>query len=382
MGRRGHGEGTIARRDDGRWTAAMTLESGKRKWFYGKTRKEVQEKLTAALRDQQQGRLVIGSNQTVEQYLNRWLEGTVKTSVRASTYDCYVLCVKRALPHLRTLRLGTIKPVHIQDCYGALLKKGLSRRTVELVHSVLHRAFRQAVQGDMMGRNPTDAVSVPRPKRQEMQTLNADQVKHLLATSTNDRLTALWMLLASTGLRIGEATGLCWNDIDLDSGRIVIQRALQRQNGVGLVFVEPKTERSRRTVHLSAGAVSALREHRKRQAVERLQAGPLWDGQGLVFCTLTGKPIGPSDVDKAFHRALDQAGLPKIRVHDLRHTAATLLLSQGVHPKVVQEMLGHSTITLTLDTYSHVIPMLHQQAAELMDDILRDEADKNNTKAV
>lgn len=367
MSRRGHGEGSIYKRPDGRWTAQLSLPGSRRKYIYGKTRREVQEKLTVALRAQQEGLLVTGPAQTVGQYLKRWLEDTVRHSVRPRTYQAYDLNVRRVLPHLGHVRLTALTPALVQACYGALLERGLSRRSVEQAHTVLHGALRQAVQWGLAGRNPTEAVAVPRPGQREMRTLSAEEVRRLFVASANDRLHALWVLLATTGLRLGEATGLRWEDIDFASSRLFVRRAMQRQPGVGMAIVEPKTERSRRTVHLPVGGVTALKEHRRRQVSERLAAGSLWRDQGLVFCNVAGGPLDPSRVNKAFLKTLQRAGLPSIRVNDLRHTAATLLLSQGVHPKVVQELLGHSTIALTLDTYSHVVPALHAEAASKMD---------------
>jgi integrase len=169
---------------------------------------------------------------------------------------------------------------------------------------------------------------------------------------------------------LGEALGLFWEEIDITQGRLFVKRALQRQQGKGLVFVEPKTDRSRRTVHLSAVAVETLKAHKIRQSELKLWLGPDWQDQRLVFTNTMGGPISHSVVEKAFKAALRKAELPDVRVHDLRHGAATLLLSMGVHPKIVQEMLGHSTITLTLDTYSHTVPALHAEAASQMDKLL------------
>ena len=199
-----------------------------------------------------------------------------------------------------------------------------------------------------------------------MRTLTSEQVETLFEASTDDRFRPLWVTLVTTGLRLGEATGLQWSDIDLDGARLTVRRALQRQRGAGLVLVEPKTSRSRRTLHLSAVTVAALREQRHRQTLERL-AADVWNDRGLVFSTTTGNPIDPPFVSLRLGRALRKAGLPRVRVHDLRHTFATLMLARGVHPKVVQEMLGHSTITLTLDTYSHTTPALHLEASRQMD---------------
>jgi integrase len=222
-----------------------------------------------------------------------------------------------------------------------------------------------------MLRNPTEAVTVPRPTRRETHTLTDEEVGRLFEASRGHRLHALWVLLATTGMRLGEARGLLWSDIDCGSGRLVVNRALQRQTGRGYVFVEPKTARSRRTVYLAAGTLSTLTDHRRRQVEDQLAAGPEWKNTGLVFTTPIGRPVDGAWAIKWFHRALGAAGLPQIRIHDLRHTAATHLLRRGVHPKVVQELLGHSSISLTLDTYSHVAPALHAQVASHMQVLFR-----------
>jgi integrase len=247
-----------------------------------------------------------------------------------------------------------------------LLQRGLSRRSVEQTHTVLHRALRQAVLWGLVLRNPTEAVTVPRPTQREMHTLTEEEVGRLFEASRGHRLHALWVLLVTTGLHLGEALGLRWTDVDVASGRLVVNRALQRQPGVGYVFVEPKTARSRRTVYLAPGTLSALTEHRRRQLEDQLAAGPEWSNTGLIFATAIGRPADGTWVTKWFHRALAEAGIPRTRIHDLRHTAATHLLRRGVHPKVVQELLGHSTISLTLDTYSHVAPALHAEVAQHM----------------
>jgi len=274
--------------------------------------------------------------------------------------------MRRLFPLIGHLRLAALTPQAVQAAYAALLHQGLSRRSVEQTHTVLHRALRQAVLWGLMFRNPTEAVTVPRPSRREMQTLTEEEVGRLFQTSRGHRLHALWVLLVTTGLRIGEALGLLWSDVDFASGRLVVNRALQRQPGVGYVFVEPKTAKSRRTVHLAQGTLASLAEHRRRQREDQLAAGPKWNNSGLVFATPVGRPVDGTWAIKRFHRALEAAGLPRLRLHDLRHTAATHLLRRGVHPKVVQELLGHSTISLTLDTYSHVAPALHAEVAKHM----------------
>jgi integrase len=208
-----------------------------------------------------------------------------------------------------------------------------------------------------------------------MQTLSPQQVQRLFDHTKDDRLHALWVLLITSGLRIGEATALTWDDVDLDRGSVSIRRTIQRLKGRGLVVGEPKTARSRRTVYLPSGTVAALHFHEDRQKIERKKAQNLWQNRNLVFCTAVGGPIDPSTVNPALHRRLKAAGLPRLRVHDLRHTAATYLLSLGVHPKVVQDMLGHSSIALTLNTYSHVVPALHREAAGQMERLFSGPAD-------
>ena len=368
MARRGRGEGTVYRRADGRWEAAFGV-GGRRQRYVARSQRDVRIKLLAARRALEQGIVLSGSSQRVEAYLTQWLEDSVRPSVRWSTHRAYALCMRRLFPLIGHLRLAALTPQAVQAAYGALLTKGLSRRSVEQTHTVLHRALRQAVLWGLMLRNPTEAVTVPHPTRREMHTLTEKEVGRLFQASQGHRLHALWVLLATTGLRLGEGLGLLWSDIDFAYGRLVVNRALQP--GVGFVFVEPKTARSRRTVYLAAGTVTALMEHRRRQVTDQLAAGPNWDNTGLVFASPVGRPVDGTWTTKWFQRALNQAALPRIRIHDLRHTAATHLLNRGVHPKVVQELLGHSTISLTLDTYSHVAPALHAEVATHMQALFR-----------
>jgi integrase len=269
--------------------------------------------------------------------------------------------------HIGKRQLAKVTSLDLQQLYSDLQEAGLSARSVHHTHQVLHRAFVQAVRWDLIPRNPCDGVTPPRPNCSEMHVLTREQVNALLAATTGPQLRALYTLAVTTGMRAGELYGLRWGNVDLSAGRLRVRRALQRQRGNGLVFVTPKTVRSRRTIMLSKWAVSVLREHRTRQLEQRLSAGPLWHDQDLVFCGTAGKPLDPSTETGQFSDTLKRAGLPHVRFHDLRHTAATLLLAQGTHPKVVSEMLGHGTIALTLDTYSHLVPALHEQAAATMD---------------
>jgi integrase len=369
-GKRANGEGSVYQRKDGRWASSLTLERGRRKHFFAKTRQEVSVKLNAALKNRQDGLPSPSEQITVARFLNDWL-GTVKASVRPRTYEAYDLDVRRLLPYVGRYRLTRLAPEHVQSCYSALLQGGLSKRSVEQVHTVLHNALRQAVRWGLVVRNVTEAVNVPRPERREMRTLSHAEVQQLFADTADDRLHALWVLLTTSGLRIGEALALRWTDLDFENNRLNVQRAIQRQRGRGLVFVEPKSARSRRVVNLARHATDSLAQHRKRQLAERLVSGSCWEDNDLVFCREDGRPLEHSTVHDRLQRSLLRAKLPRIRIHDLRHTAASLLLARGVHPRVVQELLGHSTITLTLETYSHTTPALHLEAANQMDILFR-----------
>ncbi len=355
-----------------RFIAAVTdQQTGKRKSLYGKTRREVAERLKVALRDQQQGLPVVSEKLTVAQYLTRWLEASAKPSVKTKTYEGYESIVRvRVVPRIGRTTLSKVTPLDLQVLYADLQRDGLSSRSAHHTHRVLHRAFGQAVRWNLIPRNPCDGVTPPKPKRSEMRVLSQAQVGAFLDATRDHPAHALYVLAVTTGMRQGELLGLRWEDVDLDATRLVVRRALQRQNEAGLVFVEPKTSRSRRTIVLSQRAVAALRRHRTRQLEQRLLVGSDWQDQDLVFCNQVGGPLDPSWQRQTFYDALRLADLPTIRFHDLRHTAATLLLVRGVHFKVVSEMLGHATVTLTLDTYSHLVPVLHAQAAAAMDELL------------
>ena len=273
---------------------------------------------------------------------------------------------RRLTPFLGPLPLRAITPAMIQSTYAAMLKAGLSQRSVEQTHTVLHRALSHAMHWGLTSRNPAQLVSPPRPTRREMMALSASQFQWLLQQTEGSRWYPLWVLIGSTGLRKGEALGLGWQDVDLKAGKVTVRRALQRQPGIGVVFVPPKSAKSRRTVYLSQLACQALGAQRRHQDACRMRTNE-WLGSGLVFTTLRGGPLESGEVNRALTQALRQAGLPHIRVHDLRHTTASILLEAGTHPKIVQDLLCPSTIRLPLDTYSPLTPALHHEPALPMD---------------
>jgi integrase len=343
----------------------MTLEDGKRRVVYGKDKQDALDKLDALRAAQRAGRLTPAKTQTVAEYLDGWLEAR-RHSIRVATHLNYRTGIKWLNPHIGSIRLNKLAPATIQQAYADMLGRGLSGRSVQISHSLLRTALRQAVRLGLINRDPTDAVTCPRRGRHEMSVLTADQAYRLFESTASDPLHALWVTLASTGLRIGEALGLKWDDIDLEERTLSVRRAIQRQPGKGLVFVEPKTLAGRRTVNLTSTAAEALRAHRTRQIKHRLAIGSMWQDQGIIFASEIGAPLDASNAYHRFQKALIAAGLPRMRLHDLRHTAATLMLSEGIHPRIAQEMLGHSNITQTM-AYSHVLPTMQKEAAEKLE---------------
>lgn len=266
-----------------------------------------------------------------------------------------------------------MRHTHIQDAYDALRAQPLSERSVQQAHGVLSMALRQTVKWGYIAYCPTELVESPRPPHphKEMQPLTANDARTLFV-ARGHRLHALWVVLVTIGVRLGQATALTWGDIDFGKKTLQVRRTVHSQVGKGLVFNEPKTTRSRRTLDLSAVAVAALQQHRKRQLEERLAVGSQWQALDFVFCTAIGKPLNPGYLKQAMDRLLKTAGLPSVRVHDLRHTAATLMLERNVSIKAVQNALGHSTATLTMNRYAHLTTDMQREAVRAMDAVFSD----------
>jgi integrase len=377
MGKRGNGEGSITRhKKSGLYMARYTIhtaEGPKRKTVYGKTRAEAAEELNKALTDQAGGIIVDDKNMTLGEYLDRWLRDCVRGSVRESTFDRDSYLVRTHIkPSLGRLKLKKLTPLDVQSLYRDRLDAGLSPSTVNKIHTVFHKALSQAVRWNLIPRNVTKAVKPPRPAAEEMRPLSSEETRRLLNEARGDRLEALYVLAVTTGMRRGELLGLKWSDIDLENATVSVRRTLTRtDNGRRVTLGDPKTKRSRRTIRLTPQAVEALRVHLEKQLQEMEALGDRYGDQGLVFTTKAGTLINPSNLrQRSLMPLLKRAGLPHIRFHDLRHTCATLLLSKNVHPKFVQELLGHATIAITLDTYSHVLPGMGDQTARAMHDAL------------
>ena len=345
MARRGNGEGSIYKRHDGRWAGVLHLGYAgvrrRRKTFYGKTRHEVVARLAAARRGLEQGLPIPPDRLTLAKYLQQWLEDSARPSVKAATYEGYERMVRlHIVPELGRLRLARLSPQALSGLYRRLLNKGLAPKTVALVHAMLHRALFQAVRWGLVAVNVSDAADPPRPVRKEFRTLTVTEAERLMRAARGDRFHGLYVLALATGLRQAELLGLRWSDIDFGGAVLAVRQQVYRVNGRWL-YSEPKTTKGRRTVALPAFAVEALRGHRVRQTHERLVLGGAWEDGGLVFSNRRGRPMEKQNLlRRSFWPILERAGLPRIRFHDLRHTAASLLLAQGTHPKVVQERLG------------------------------------------
>jgi integrase len=374
--KRGNGEGSIHRRKGGGWCAQYTVYTAngrKRKTLYGKTRQEVAAKLTTGLSDREDGVIFEAENLTIGEYLDRWLKDSVERNVGPRTLSNYQLQVRQHLrPALGQVKLKALSPAHIQGLYRSKLDAGLAPSSVRYIHAVLHRALKQALRWGLVPRNASESVDLPRLGKEEVEVLLPYEVRAFLDAAREDRLEALYVVAVTVGLRRGELLGLRWTDLELDGEpKLRVGRQLQRmRDGSGRRFVAPKGGKGR-TIRLPARTVEALKAHRARQAQARLKAGSLYQDGGLVFASEIGTPLEPSNIDRrSFKPLLEKAGLPDIRFHDLRHTCATVLLSQGVNPKFVQELLGHADIKLTLGTYSHFLPSMGDQTANAMESAL------------
>lgn len=374
--KRGAGEGSITQRPDGRWMSQITIgrkPDGKprRLTLYGKTRREAADKLTKALGDRQNGTLVGPNQVTLGQWLDTWLQGYKKARLRPTTFSSYEQQIRVHIkPAVGLIPLRDLRPDHLQWLYSQKLDSGLSPTSVRYIHHVLHAALEQAVKNQLVVRNVSEATEIPPAARREISPMTLEQVKQLLGVNTLDRLYAAILLELTTGVRRGELLAIHWTDVDLTNGVIKVEWELVRVHDftsgaarkTRLLFQPPKTPQSRRSIPLSKEALEELIRHKARQEEEKSEIGPAYTDNDLVFCTVDGKPLEPRNFTRHFDLLLKKAGLPHIRFHDTRHTFATLLLELGENPKVVQDLLGHSRIAVTLDTYSHVSLELGRRA--------------------
>jgi integrase len=371
-----NGSGTVypRRNKDGKITSYLGsyfAPDGKRRYVSAKTKTACRQELRRAMSDADEGFVFDAGKQSVGAYMVRWLEDFAKADLAPRTYHNYKLQLREhIIPAIGTMKLIRLDAPNIQALYAAKISDGLKPSSVRYIHAVLHRALSKALDLRLIARNPAASADPPKVRHEEITPLDAEQTRTFLDAARGQKYEALYVLSLTCGLRIGESLGLKWSDIDLDSGTLRVNRQLQRvREGGGLVFSEPKNA-SRRTMDLPQRTVQALRTHRKRQLEEKLKARS-YEDPDLVFATGKGTPLDAQNIiNRHFKPLLKRTGLPNIRWHDLRHTCATLLLGRGVHPKLVQHLLGHASITMTLDRYSHWIPSMGRHTAEVMDKAL------------
>ena len=346
---------------------------GKRiyKWHSGyPTRRAAQQARTELLGALDHNTYVPPDKTTLAQYLRQQWLPTIATQVRPGTWAEYrSKAEKHLIPALGQVALQQLTTAMLNALYKDLLERGTGPRTVQYVHATIRKALNDAARWGLLTRNPALHATPPKRRHQELNTWTAEQLRQFLQAVEGERLYAAWRLGALTGMRRGELLGLRWSDLDLDQGWLSVRQALvvvDRQVQVS----QPKTARGRRLIALDPGTIAALRAHRTQQAKERLVLGPAWSAGELVFTREDGQPLHPDWFRRRFERRARRAGLPPIRLHDLRHTHATLALQAGVHPKVVSERLGHATVAMTLDIYSHAIPALQHDAAATIADLV------------
>jgi len=368
MSKRAAGEGSVFKRGN-RWVGQVG--SGKnRETKYFDTQQEANAWRQKMNELRRQGLVLTGSKIFLSKFLDDWLV-IAENSVRPNTYLQYSQIVhQHIVPSLGKILLKDLRPDHVQALYTKKLAGETSPRTTKMIHSVIHRSLNHALKLGLVVRNVSDMVTLPKVPQKEMQTLNDYQARQLIQAAEGSRYQVLFWVAISTGLRQGEILGLKWSDLDWNTGRMKIQRQVQRRKGEGLVFCEPKSASGRRQIKLGKTTLEKLREYKEMQYKEKILAGDKWQYYDLIFPSPIGTPLDSSNVTKVYKKCLKEAGLPDLRFHDLRHTAATLMLQQGINPKIVQERLGHSDISLTLNTYSHVLPSMQEEAAEKMDELL------------
>jgi integrase len=371
--------GQIIRRGDQTWLIRIYLgtdpETGKRRYFnhtvHG-TKKKAQQYLTQKLGEKDRGTFVEPARMSVDAYLDRWLEDSARPRLRRRTFEDYKWLLKAYVrPVLGSSRLDQVQPLDVQSLYNKMRERGLSGRTVHVTHNVVRLALKQAVRWKMLSQNPTEGVDLPRWEKREMLALSPEEVVRFRTAASSDRWGVLFDLALVTGMRPGEILGLRWCDVNLVTGSLMVRQTLAR-TGKAWRFEPPKTEKSRRTIPLPRPVVRTLAAHKARQAEIRLRFGTEYQDHDLVFAGARGAPLDSrSLVRRHLKPILLRADLPEaLRLYDLRHTCASLLLAAGENAKVVSERLGHAGVTITLDTYGHVMPGMQEQATARLEELI------------
>ena len=360
------------------WTVQVrigTKSNGKPRWLTKTFEKQKNAKayLARVIKDRDSGLVVQPSKMPLNEFLDRWLEDAVEPRVRGNTFRSYRWQLKKYVrDELGSYRLCDISPLQIQKLYSKLNREGLSPRVIRYSHSILSNAFGQAVKWRMLASNPCSGAELPRTKHKETRALTVEEMARFVKVLRGTRHEVLFLVALTTGMRPSEYLALRWKDVDFDTARIQVRRSLDWRRKGQWEFSEPKTARSRRSIPIPTEVVGRLREHRRVQAEERLKAGPEWADQSLVFCDRKGEPLDRQNLLRRHLRPLLMKAdiSTDLTLYSLRHSCATLMLAAGVHPKVVSERLGHSSIAITLDVYSHVLPSLQIEATEKMSDLV------------
>lgn len=375
-GHRGNGEGSIYQRStDNRWIGAVTLgydANGRqrRKVVSAKTRTEVVQKLRTLQRQIDDGLPAPDTALTVSQLLSRWYEDVLRHQVSASASSNYKsVADHHIVPTLGRKKIVNLTPSDVDRLLSEKLDSGLSPSTVRRIRAVLSQALGQGIRWGIVVRNVAALSRSPKIPRKEGRTLTPEQARILLETLKGHHNEALYALMLSTGLRRGEALGLQWKDFDAVTGIILVRRSLKREDGV-LITADTKTSKSRRAVNVPPQMIGALKAHKARQAQERLALGKAWQNSGFIFTSSVGTPIDPRNLNREFRSVCNEAGLGNWHPHELRHSAASLMLAQGVKLQVVSDVLGHASIRMTADVYGHILAPDRQAAANAMGDIL------------
>lgn len=384
-GKRGNTEGSIRQRDDGRWEARMRYRDAngisRRKSFFGQTQREVISKLSEARQQNSKGIQPTDDRLTYGKYLAGWLENVAAPALKPSTLTSYeFLCRKHIVPGLGHLPMSKIDPQTLRRFLASKVDSGLSGRSAQYIHAIVRKSLSDALRDGLVVRNVASLVRAPRVQAKPVDPLTPDQVRLMLGAIQGDRLEALFTVAVALGLRQGECFALQWCDIDFETRVLHVRHGLTRSKG-RVILDTPKTKKAIRAVSLPAVAAAALQAHRHRQELEREFAGSRWvpamaeqDGKlievDLVFRSSTGTPLDIRNVTQRFQAILKACGLPRHRFHDLRHSAATLLLVQGVHPRAIQQILGWDQGVM-LERYTHLVDEIRMDAANKMDAILK-----------
>lgn len=362
------GAGSVFLRKDGRWEAKFKVEeTGKYKSLYASTEKEAYKKLQDALLQQKQGILATGPDQTVKQFLEYWLEDVYKVYARLTTFrNACILVHKHLIPGIGHFKLQKLTTQQVQSFYAKKLREGVTFSRLRNINGALHTALEHARRAKLVSINVCDDIRLPAREEPNRQFLTSEQAHLLLQKVKEHQLEMILILALATGMREGELVGLRWSDVDLEAGMLRINRTVTYVTGYGNVEGEPKTAKGKRNIMLPQFVMTALRHHYVMQEKRRLEFGSAWVARDLVFPEKDGDFIVANTLLRRFHRLLKEIGLPRMRFHDLRHSTATLLLSMGVPLKVVQELLGHSSVDITANVYSHVLPSVHKDAMDKM----------------